>query len=69
MLSGLTPLISLIWNRIQLLREDDRGMTVEMMILTALLAAAALAAAVAIVGGIKNKQGDIVNDLNSKGGG
>jgi Flp pilus assembly pilin Flp len=67
MLSGITPIISLIWNRIQMLREDDRGMTVEMMILTALLAAAALAAAIAIVGGIKNKQNDITNDLNSNG--
>ncbi|HKE73025.1 MAG TPA: hypothetical protein VKB57_05395 [Acidimicrobiales bacterium] len=67
MLSGLTPIFSLIWNRIQMLREDDRGMTVEMMILTALLAAAALAAAVAIVAGIKNKQNDITNDLNSNG--
>lgn len=67
MLSGITPIISLLWNRIQMLREDDRGMTVEMMILTALLAAAALAAAIAIVGGIKNKQNDITNDLNSNG--
>ena len=67
MLSGITPIISLIWNRMQMLREDDRGMTVEMMILTALLAAAALAAAIAIVGGIKNKQNDITNDLNSNG--
>jgi hypothetical protein len=68
MLAGITPIMSLIWNRIQMLREDDRGMTVEMMILTALMAAAALAAAVAIVAGIRNKQNDITTDLNSNGG-
>jgi hypothetical protein len=39
-------------------------MTVEMMILTALLATAALAAAVAIVAGISKKQGQITDDLN-----
>ena len=64
MLAGIRPIIYLLWNRIQMLREDDRGMTVEMMILTALLATAALAAAVAIVAGISKKQGQITDDLN-----
>jgi hypothetical protein len=64
MLTGIIPIISILWGRLKDLREDDRGMTVEMMILTALLATAALGAAIAIVAGIANKQNEITNDLN-----
>lgn len=68
MLVGIIPIISALWGRLQELREDDRGMTVETMIITALLAAAALAAMTAIVAAIARKQGDVVHDLDSKGG-
>jgi hypothetical protein len=47
----LTPLLLLLqvtWARLQAKREDDRGITTEVLIITAILAAVALA----VVGGI-----------------
>jgi hypothetical protein len=59
----LTSLISMLWHRLQELRGDDRGMTTETMIITAALAAAALAAVVLIAGAINDKSQDIKSDI------
>jgi hypothetical protein len=59
----LTSLISMLWHRLQDLRGDDRGMTTETMIITAALAAAALAAVVLIAGAINDKSQDIKSDI------
>jgi len=67
MLIGLLPIIDALWGRLKELREDDRGMTTETLIITALLAAAALAAMTAIVAAIKNRKTDVVNDINNHG--
>jgi hypothetical protein len=60
----ITPLMSTLWQRLQQLREDDRGMTTETLVITALLAAAALAAVGLIVGAINSKSGDVVETIN-----
>jgi hypothetical protein len=59
----LTSLITVLWHRLQELRGDDRGMTTETMIITAALAAAALAAVVLIAGAINDKSQDIKSDI------
>jgi hypothetical protein len=59
----LTTMISMLWHRLQELRDDDRGMTTETMIITAALAAAALAAVVLIANAIGNKSQEIENDI------
>jgi hypothetical protein len=63
----LTPLVlvaSLLWGRLRQLREDDRGMTTETMIITAILAGVALAVMSAIAIAINNRGTDIKNDLD-----
>ncbi|HEX8803956.1 MAG TPA: hypothetical protein VF743_07175 [Acidimicrobiales bacterium] len=60
----ITPIISMLWHRLQELRDDDRGMTTETMIITALLAAAALAAVGLIVAAIRSKSTQIQSDIN-----
>jgi len=67
MLIGLLPIIDALWGRLKELREDDRGMTTETLIITALLAAAALGAMAAIVAAIGSRKNDVVNDINSHG--
>jgi hypothetical protein len=64
MISPLIPIISALWGRLQELREDDRGMTTETIIITALLAAAALAAVTAITVAIASKKDEVVTDIN-----
>lgn len=69
-MSGLGPLlimISLLRERLKLARQDERGMTTETMIITALLAAAALTAVGLIVDAILNRAPDIVNDIGGTG--
>lgn len=69
-MSGLGPLltvISLLRARLELARQDDRGMTTETMIITALLAAAALTAVGLIVDAILNRAPDIVDDISGTG--
>ncbi|HET6952046.1 MAG TPA: hypothetical protein VFI47_16815 [Acidimicrobiales bacterium] len=56
---GVMFTLSLLWNRLQMLREDDRGMTTEAMIVTALLAAGAVAAATVIMQKVTDKGEDI----------
>ena len=63
MISPLIPIISALWGRLQELREDDRGMTTETIIITALLAAAALAAVTAITVAIASKKDEVVTDI------
>jgi hypothetical protein len=63
MLGPILTMMSLMWSRLQELREDDRGMTTEAMIITALLAAGALAAAGAIGNAVINKGNDISVDI------
>ena len=50
----MAPIISVLWHRLQELRRDERGMTTETIIITALLAAAALFAVGLIVQAIRN---------------
>lgn len=61
MIRPLFTYMSVLWTRLQILREDDRGMTTEAMIITALLAAGAIAAATAIMTAVRNK-GDSISD-------
>ena len=63
MLGPILTMMSLMWSRLQELREDDRGMTTEAMIITALLAAGTLAAAGAIGNAVINKGNDISVDI------
>jgi hypothetical protein len=44
MLTSLFFVMATLWNKLQVLREDDRGMTTEAMIVTAILAAGAIGA-------------------------
>jgi len=59
MLGPIITMMSVLWGRLQDLRDDDRGMTTEAMIITALLAAGAIAAATAIGTAVRNKGTDI----------
>jgi VIT1/CCC1 family predicted Fe2+/Mn2+ transporter len=64
MLGPIVPVISMLWGRLQELRADDRGMTTETLIITAILAIAALAAVGAIGASIRNKGNDISNEID-----
>lgn len=63
MLGPIATYMSVLWGRLQHLRADDRGMTTEAMIVTALLAAGAIAAGGAIMNAVTNKGNDISNDI------
>jgi hypothetical protein len=63
MLDILIPYIQLQWSRLQQAREDDRGITVETMLITGVLAAAAIAALVVIVPAIRGRQNEVVTSL------
>ena len=64
MLGILIPFIQLQWSRLQQAREDDRGITVETLLITGTLAAAAIAALVVIVPAIRGRQNQVVTSLN-----
>jgi hypothetical protein len=64
MLGILIPYIQLQWSRLQQAREDDRGITVETLLITGTLAAAAIAALVVIVPAIRGRQNQVVTSLN-----
>ncbi|MDD9372164.1 MAG: hypothetical protein PV358_18725 [Acidimicrobiales bacterium] len=64
MLGPIVTMMSVLWGRLQDLRDDDRGMTTEAMIITALLAAGALAAAGAIGSAVTNKGTEIETEIN-----
>jgi hypothetical protein len=64
MLGPILTMMSVLWGRLQDLRDDDRGMTTEAMIITALLAAGALAAAGAIGSAVTNKGTEIESEID-----
>jgi hypothetical protein len=64
MLAPIALAISLLWGRLQQARADDRGMTTEAMIITALLAAGAIAAATIIMQAVSNKGSDIGDQID-----
>lgn len=64
MLGPILTMMSVLWGRLQDLRDDDRGMTTEAMIITALLAAGALAAAGAIGTSVMNKGNEIGDEID-----
>jgi hypothetical protein len=64
----LTPLLliaSQLWSRLQELRDDDRGMTTETVIITAALAGVALAVVGWLVTAIQDKGHEIEDDINN----
>jgi hypothetical protein len=63
MLGPVALLVSLLLGRLRQARQDERGMTTETMIITAMLAAAALGAVAVIVNAIANKGDEIGNDI------
>jgi hypothetical protein len=66
----LTPLLLLLhmtWTRLQIKRDDDRGITTEVLIITAILAACALAVVGAIAAAITTKGGEVENKISESG--
>jgi hypothetical protein len=55
MLTYFTQMMSVYWNRLKILREEEAGMTTETVIITGLLAAAAFGALYIIVRAITNR--------------
>ena len=55
----IRTLLSLTWGRLQAARADERGMTTETVIITAVLAALALAATAIIVAKVTSKANSI----------
>jgi hypothetical protein len=58
LLAPLTPLLLLLqvtWNRLQIKRDDDRGITTEVVIITAILATVAIAVVTGIALAITDK--------------
>ena len=58
-LTVIRALASLYWTRLQAARADERGMTTETVIITAVLAALALAATAIIVTKVTSKANSI----------
>ena len=65
MLGILIPYIQLQWSRLQQARDDDRGITVETLLITGTLAAAAIAAYLEIDPAITRRQDQVVDSLNT----
>jgi hypothetical protein len=64
----LTPLVMILVSlraRLGALRDDDRGMTTEAMIITAILAGVALAVVGLIAAAITRKGNEIESDIDS----
>ena len=55
MLISIRMLMQLLWVRLLALREDDRGMTTEAIIITAALAALAIGATTVIIGKVRGE--------------
>ncbi|MBN2624009.1 MAG: hypothetical protein JXA83_11595 [Acidimicrobiales bacterium] len=64
MLGPIAVLMAVLWGRLQDARHDDRGMTTETMIITAILAVAAATAVALIATSIGNKSNDIKNEID-----
>jgi hypothetical protein len=72
LLAPLTPLLLLLhmtWTRLQIKRDDDRGITTEVLIITAILAACALAVVGAIARAITTKGGEVQEKIGQAGHG
>jgi hypothetical protein len=70
LLAPLTPLFLLLqitWNRLLLKREDDRGITTEVLIITAILAAVALAVVGGIAAAITSKGKEVETKIGQAG--
>jgi hypothetical protein len=67
MLLAITFTMKMLWNRLQLLREDDRGMTTETIVVTALLVTLALGAVALIANAVTGRAGRVANDINGGG--
>jgi hypothetical protein len=65
MLVPLALVYSLLRARLDQVRADDRGMTTEAMIITAILAAVALAVVGAIAVSIRDKGSEIEDDIDA----
>lgn len=65
MLTPLALIYSLLRARLDQVRADDRGMTTEAMIITAILAAVALTVVGAIAVSIQNKGDQIESDIDA----
>ena len=65
MIGPMLAYMSVLWGRLQQLRADDRGMTTEAMIITAILAAVALTVVGAIAVSIQNKGDQIESDIDA----
>lgn len=63
MLGPILILMSTLWGRLQQLRADDRGMTTEAVVVTALLAAGAIAAGGVIMSAVSNKGNEISDEI------
>ena len=63
MIRPLLTYMSVLWARLQILRQDDRGMTTEAMIITAILAAGAIAAAGFIYDAVTSKGDSIGQEI------
>jgi uncharacterized membrane protein len=55
----ILPLMQALWGRLKDLRDDDRGMTTETVIITAALAALAIAVTTIIVVKVRNEANTI----------
>ena len=64
MLGPIVVLMSVLWGSLQQARDDDRGMTTEAMIVTAMLAVAAIAAVTVIGQAIRDKGNDISDEID-----
>ncbi|HEY3141278.1 MAG TPA: hypothetical protein VGJ86_09115 [Acidimicrobiales bacterium] len=62
MIIGAITLMQLLWVRLQAVREDDRGMTTEAIIITSALAALAIVVTGLIVVGVRNEANTIRYD-------
>ncbi len=64
MLGPIAVILSMLWGRLQDARHDERGMTTETMIITAILAVAAATAVAVIATAVSDKGTDIGNEID-----
>ncbi|MGH9209970.1 MAG: hypothetical protein ACRD2C_04740 [Acidimicrobiales bacterium] len=64
MLGPVIFTMKVLWNRLQMLREDDRGMTTEAIVVTALLVAAAIIVIGIVTAAVQNRANSIADDVN-----
>ncbi len=64
MLGPIAVILSMLWGRLQDARHDERGMTTETMIITAILAVAAATAVAVIATAVGSKGTDIGNEID-----